>query len=283
MTTCAENSPRPAADDWLIEARCQIIRETVERNRWIRYTPSTPQLLFLCSLEQEVLYGGAAGGGKSVALLAGALQYVDVPGYHALLLRRTFADLNLPRSLIPLSKEWLYGTAAQFHEQDHRWSFPSGATVSFGYLDTDNDKYRYQSAAFSFIGFDELTQFSEPMYTYLFSRLRKPAALNVPLRMRAASNPGGMGHFWVRKRFVVGRHPERAFIPAKLDDNPHLDREQYERALDNLDPVQRQQLRDGNWDVLESGGVFNVETLSAMRADLRPGRIGIVQKVKESQ
>lgn len=256
----------------------QIVRETVERNRWIRDTPTTPQLCFLASLEAEVLYGGAAGGGKSVALLAAALQYVDVPGYHALLLRRTFADLNLPRSLIPLSKEWLYGTAAKFNEQDHRWTFPSGATVSFGYLDTDNDKFRYQSAAFSFIGFDELTQFAESMYTYLFSRLRKPAALNVPLRMRSASNPGGIGHHWVRRRFIVGEHPSRRFIPARLDDNPHLDREQYINALENLDPVQRQQLRDGNWDVLDIGGVFSVEALAKMRADIRPGRIGTVQR-----
>jgi Terminase large subunit, T4likevirus-type, N-terminal len=154
----------------------------------------------------EVFYGGAAGGGKTDWLLMGALEWVDVPGYSALLLRRTFAELALPGSLMDRSKRWLTDSGAHWNEQLKRWAFPSGATLAFGYLETDSDLYRYQSAEFQMIGFDELTQFTEAQYTYLFPRLRRPSAgplADVPLRMCAASNPGGIGHGWVKKRFPI--------------------------------------------------------------------------------
>src|SRR5439155_6373928 len=84
----------------------------------------------------------------------------------------------------------------------HTWKFPSGAVLRFGYLDTALDIYQYQSAEFQFIGFDELSQFKENDYRYLFSRLRKAKGIDVPLRMRSGSNPGGVGHEWVKKRFI---------------------------------------------------------------------------------
>ena len=117
----------------------------------------------------EALYGGAAGGGKSDALLMAALQYVDVPGYAALLLRRTYADLALPGALMDRAAEWLSGTDAKWNGQEKSWSFPSGATTTFGYMATDADKYRYQSAEFQFIGWDELTQFPSDPYLYMLS------------------------------------------------------------------------------------------------------------------
>lgn len=200
-----------------------------------------------------MMYGGAAGGGKSVALLMAALQFVDVKGYSALLLRRTFADLNLPEALVPLSHQWLQGTEATWDGQKHQWRFPSGAVLQFGYLETELDKYRYQGAAFAFVGFDELTQFTESQYRYLFSRVRKPKDLNVPLRMRAASNPGGVGHEWVKRRFVDNPDSdERKFVPARLEDNSKLDAEAYEQSLKQLDPITRAQLRSGDWDVIAS-------------------------------
>lgn len=123
----------------------------------------------------------------------GGLQFVTVPGYAALLLRRTYRDLALPGALNQMGHEWLQGTAAKWSGIDNRWTFPSGATLTFGYLDTDADKYRYQSSEFQYVGFDELTQFTEDAYRYLFSRLRKRTGVNIPIRMRAASNPGGAG------------------------------------------------------------------------------------------
>jgi predicted phage terminase large subunit-like protein len=215
-----------------------------------------------------MLYGGAAGSGKSIIELVGALQYVTVPGYSAILFRRTFADLNLPKALIPLSHAFLGDTDAAWNGQDRRWTFPSGAVLSFGYLETEIDKYRYQGAEFQFIGFDELTQFAKSQYTYLISRLRKPEGLPVPLRMRSATNPGGVGHDWVKKRFVDPKTSEdRVFVSAKLEDNPYLDRESYEESLNALDHITRQQLRHGNWDVRPDAGVFKPEWFPTFRRD----------------
>ena len=177
-----------------------------------------------------------------------ALQYVDVPGYSALLLRRTYADLALPEALMDRAAKWLRNTDARPRGGGREWVFPSGATITFGYLDNENDKYRYQGAELQFIGFDEVSQFTETQYAYLFSRLRRKIGVPVPLRMRAASNPGGAGHAWVFNRFIVGgRQGGRVFIPAKLADNPFIDRAEYMRSLMELDPVTRAQLLDGLW------------------------------------
>lgn len=208
----------------------------------------------------EAFYGGAAGGGKSDGLLMGALQYVDVSGYSALLLRRTYADLALPGALMFRSHEWLDESDAKWKDVDKTWVFPSGATVSFGYLDGANDHFRYQSAEFQYIAFDELTQFGDFQYRYLISRLRRLKGSEIPIRMRAASNPGGIGHEWVKQRFITeGISASRPWIPANLDDNPHLDRDLYVQSLEKLDPVTRAQLLKGDWSVRAEGGKFRRE------------------------
>jgi hypothetical protein len=222
--------------------------------RYIPHEPHAPQIAFLALDEREAFYGGAAGGGKSDALLMAALQYVDIPGYAALILRRTFAELDQPDAIMARSREWLASTDARWNEQKKRWTFPSGATLTFGYCKAEKDIYQYQGAAYHFVGWDELTQFSEMQYTYLFSRQRRPAegdAGDVPLRMRSASNPGGIGHAWVKKRFITQRKPGTVFIPAKLDDNPSLDRETYIEGLNELPEVTRRQLLDGDWGAFE--------------------------------
>lgn len=220
------------------------------QNRWIPQRPTDKQATFLTLPVREALYGGAAGGGKSSALLMAALQYVDRPKYAALILRRTYADLALPDAIMDRAHQWLGGTAAHWSEVEKTYTFPSGATLTFGYLQYSRDKYRYQGSAFQFVGFDELTQFEDPDYRYLFSRLRRLAGTDVPVRMRGASNPGGIGHEWVFERFfVTGRAAGRWFVPAKLADNPHLDREEYEQSLSELDPITRAQLLNGLWVV----------------------------------
>lgn len=206
---------------------------------------------------------------NSDALLMSALQYVDVPGYNAILFRKTYADLSLPGSLIPRSQEWLSGTDASWNDNDAKWTFPSGATLSFGYMRNEDDRMRYRSAEFHGIFFDELTTFTELQYTYMFSRLRKPKDLTkrnplaqVPLRMRAASNPGDRGHLWVKKRFIdpVGKRsnePEdptqRIYLPARLADNPSVDAESYLAALAQMDEASQAQLIEGDWDAREPG------------------------------
>ncbi len=216
-------------------------------------TCSPKQAAFLALPNLEAFFGGAAGPGKSDALLAGALQYADVPGYAALILRRTYSDLALPGAAMPRSKEWLTGKA-RWADKTYTWTFPSSATLTFGYCEAEDDVYRYQSSEFQYIGFDELTQFSEAQYEYLFSRLRGTSDIPVPLRMRAASNPGGVGHGWVKKRFITGRAPGVVFIPARLDDHPDEKfKAEYRLSLAKLGGVRRKQYEEGDWDA--AGGL----------------------------
>lgn len=208
----------------------------------------------------DCFYGGAAGGGKSDCLLMAALQYVDIPNYAAILFRRTYADLALPGALMDRAAEWLMPTAAKWSEQTKTWTFPSGATVSFGYLETDKHKYRYQSSEFQFCGFDELTQFTEAQFKYLFSRLRRLRGFPVPLRMRSASNPGGEGHEWVYERYVAAhKRRDRIFIPAALADNPYIDQAEYIKTLAELDDITRKQLLEGLWITDPHGKPFKRE------------------------
>jgi len=258
-----------------------LAKELGAKQKWSPQEPTERQALFLGLNDiREAFYGGAAGGGKSSCLLMAALEHANTPGYSALLLRRTYADLSKPGALMDRAAGWLRGTAAKWNEQKKQWQFPSGACLTFGYLDTENDKYQFQGAEFQFIGFDELSQFTESQYLYLFSRLRRLATSDVPLRMRSASNPGGVGARWVYKRFIPekftpndateakvwwkegeddsGRAFKRAFIPAKLQDNPHLDREQYEEFLNELDPITREQLLRGDWLISERGDILSM-------------------------
>ena len=233
----------------------------LQKNQYIPHKPTPKQLAFLLLNNQEAFYGGAAGGGKSDALLMAALQYVDYPGYAAIIFRKNYSELNLPGALMDRAREWLSSfPAINWKEQEKTWHFPSGATLSFGYLDTDGDKYRYQSAEFQYIGFDELTEFNEDPFRFLFSRLRRLQTSDIPLRMRAASNPGGIGHDWVKQRFITeGLEKGRVFIPATLDDNPFLDRTSYVESLNKLDPITRQRLLLGDWTARDAGNLFKRE------------------------
>ena len=221
-----------------------------------------------------MFYGGAAGGGKSVALLMAALQYVMLPGYAALLLRKSYTDLSLPGALMDSAKEWLAGTDAKWSDRDKTWTFPSGATLTFGYLETDMDKYRYQSTEFQFVGYDELTQFDEDQYLYLLSRMRRSGDNPVPLRMRSASNPGNIGHGWVKDRFIapVEIDPERAYVPASLADNPYLSRDEYADNLRLLDAVTQAQLLNGDWDIQAGGNLLKPQWWRILDAWNRAGR-----------
>jgi len=239
--------------------------------KYVPHVPTPPQSAFLILDDLEALYGGAAGGGKSEALLMGALQFVDDPAHRAILFRRTFPELMLPGSLLDRADAWLRGTDANWNGMEYEWRFPTGATVGFGYLATDMHKHRYQSAAFTYIAFDELTTFRESQYTYLASRLRRDEGVTIPLRLRAGSNPGGPGHDWVRQRFLIeGGQEQRAFIPARLDDNPYLDRISYEQSLALLDPVTKAQLLSGDWEVRPKGTMFDRSALEMIEEDEVP-------------
>ena len=207
-----------------------------------------------------------------------ALQYVDVPGYNALIVRRTFKDLALPQAIMYRAREWLAATDATWDGNNYRFTFPSGATLSFGYMEHSGDELRYQGAEFQFIGIDELTQFpNESQYLYLFSRLRRLKTTNVPLRVRAASNPGGPGHEWVRRRFVDkpdgDTSADRIFVPARVADNQHLDQKSYIESLMMLDPVQRARLLQGDWEASETGQKFQKTWFDGKMLDGRPDNV----------
>lgn len=223
--------------------------------------PSRTQKVFLRTNAIEALFGGSAGGGKSSALLMAALQFVDIPNYSAMIFRRTYADLALPGAIMDRFQTWI----SPF--DDVRWNsnnyvavFPSGARITFGYLNNQQDYLRYKGAEFQFIGVDEVTEIRESDYRYMFSRLRRPASgplAKVPLRMRAASNPAPN---WVRQRFIVeGKTTGRIFVPSRLTDNPGIDADSYRQSLQELDPVERRRLEFGDWWSTSLGTLFERE------------------------
>tara|TARA_R110002012_G_scaffold188511_2_gene355632 strand:+ start:1195 stop:2676 length:1482 start_codon:yes stop_codon:yes gene_type:complete len=258
----------------------------VEEMQNVVFSPNAgPQTDFLSSSEREVLYGGAAGGGKSYAMLADPLHGLNNPNFSGLLVRHTTEEL---RELIQKSQE-LYPKAIpgiKWSERKSQWVSPRGGRLWMSYLDKDMDVMRYQGQAFNWIGFDELTQWSSPYaWNYMRSRLRSAYSDELGLYMRATTNPGGAGHQWVKKMFIdpspskesfwatdiesgdtivypKGHSREgqplfkRRFIPASLFDNPYLSEGgDYEAMLLSLPEHQRKQLLEGNWDVNE-GAAF---------------------------
>lgn len=260
-------------------------------NKEVIFKPNVgPQTDFLAASEQEVLYGGAAGGGKSYALLADPMRYFGDSRFNGLLVRRTNDEL---RELKWKSRE-LYSKAfpgAVWREKDSMWLFPSGAQFWMTYLERDDDVTRYQGQAFTYIAFDELTHWPTPFaWNYMRSRLRTAddgEENAMPVYMRATTNPGGVGHGWVKRMFIdpapagqafdardfetgeILRWPEghengkggqplfqRRFIPAKLIDNPYLYKSgQYEANLLSLSESARRQLLEGDWNVAD-GAAF---------------------------
>jgi predicted phage terminase large subunit-like protein len=239
------------------------------------YDPTAKQEWFLRLNGFEAFFGGAAGPGKSWGLLMAALQYVDVPAYHALILRPTLGEFEQPGGLIEVSHDWLGQTDAWWHGGRREWAFPSGATVRFGYLRNPADLKQFKGPSYSFCGFDELTSFTETLYRGMFRILRQPkdgTLAAVPLRMRAASNPGDVGHAWVKSRFVDprSRAADVGYVPAKIADNPFLDYDAYVASLSHMSPVDRERLIKGDWDVMEEGGKFHRDRFVVIDASQVP-------------
>ena len=147
----------------------------------------------------ETLFGGAAGGGKSHGQLLDALRFaVCYPGSRQLMLRRTMPELE--RSLVPAALRLYPQCIAKYKVSEHRWDFANGSALEFGYCDAESDVTRYQSAEYDVIRFDELTHFTESQFTYLLSRIR--GTNGFPKQVKATTNPGGVGHQWVKSRFI---------------------------------------------------------------------------------
>ena len=241
------------------------------------WTPQPKQAEFMRRWEDEALYGGAAGGGKSDCALAEALRQVDNPHYKGLILRKTYPQLS---DLIDRSRA-IYKASyprAKFNESKHTWRFPSGAQIVFGSLQHTKDRLNYQGKAYDYIDFDELTQFLWDEYSYLMSRNR-PTGPGTRVYMRAQANPGGVGHGWVKARFITPapplttiyedvkiRYPDgkelirrksRVFVPSTVFDNRILmaNDPEYIARLAALPEQDRKALLYGDWDSF-SGQVF---------------------------
>ena len=218
------------------------------------------QKRFIDATESEVLFGGAAGGGKSYGQIADALLYaLKYPKSKQLILRRSFAELDksLIRTSLALYPKELYS----FNASSHTGKFKNGSIIDFGYCATENDCYQYQSAEYDQIRFDELTHFTEAQYVYLISRLR--GANSFPKQIKSSTNPGGIGHSWVKKRFIdpensgkafIGEDGmKRIFIPSRLSDNSFLNASDpdYEKRLLALPERERKALLYGDWNIFE--------------------------------
>ena len=217
------------------------------------------QRAFLEAGADEVLFGGAAGGGKSYGQLLDALLYaLRYPGSNQLILRRSFPDLE--RSLVRVHLQFYPKKTYRYTASLHRGVFANGSVIEFGYCDAENDVYRYQGAEYDTIRFDELTHFTENQYLYLLSRLR--GANSYPKQVKSSTNPGGVGHGWVKERFIAPAPPEtefragnrtRIFLPSRVQDNPFLMKNDpgYLARLNELPQNQKQALLYGEWDLFE--------------------------------
>lgn len=242
---------------------------------------------------EEGLYGGAAGGGKTEWGLEWLAEGAQYPKFSGLFLRRTFAQLSRSAdSPIVRAFDIMGPRGGKWRASEKKWEFPNGAVIEFGHMQYEDSVTEYQGPSYHRVFYDELTQFSENQYVYLFSRMRKHKGFPIPTQIRAASNPGGPGepgHIWVRRRFVTREAeeairaipydqpsppgmlfeptPDRFFLPARLADNPTLDIEDYtERMLKHLPVALRRRLLNGDWSAVE-GALIAHEWLVRFRGN----------------
>jgi predicted phage terminase large subunit-like protein len=305
-------------DGWTEEELASVLQQFQPRvvEDYFVHVPHPVQQVALSINAEELLFGGAVGGGKSDYALMCALQYVDVPGYAALILRRTWPDLNAPGAILERFGTWMaphiQNKSVKKQEGGRTWRFPSGAIIQFGYVNRAANVTKFQGAEYQTIIFDEATLFESEVYQYIRSRLRRPSipcgvctakltryidgegqvrfkhskaggacatplpdpralaqyepakkdgltVFDIPLRLRATANPGGISHQFFKERFIdeETREPTAVFIPSTLNDNPSLDREEYTKTLEHLSPVDKERMLNGDWEVMDAGNLFN--------------------------
>lgn len=259
------------------------------------WAPSPKQAEFLASDDFEVLYGGAAGGGKTDGLLidawCGQFDGPLIPKHRAAIFRRNFTDMQdlIDRSL-ELYPEFIRG--AKYNKNEHVWTAPSGAKVEFAYLENDRDRFKYRGRAWNYIGFEELTTWpTNKCWTYLSTRCRTVES-RLPRYMRATTNPDGPGQRWVMEHWGINPNGDptrivreidfeledgtfetrtvvRRFIPALLRENPHLRGTGYRETLRDLPPDEREALLEGKWTGNRVHGAIFLRELQRVRSEGR--------------
>jgi hypothetical protein len=238
----------------------------------IAYKPTEKQAMYHRSKAYELLYGGAAGGGKSKATVMEALiDSLEHPGIDSYLFRRTYPELRdtlIREALASIPKE-----IGSYTQSSHDLKLVNGSVLHFRYCRNLQDAYNYQGTEMHRLYIDELTHFTQEVYDYLRTRMRAPKSRQISPRIRCTSNPGGVGHGWVKSAFIDGKEPyqihkvsiasqmlgktvtvTRQYIPATAKDNPHLG-ENYIIELEQKPEALRKALLLGDWNVFE-GQVF---------------------------
>lgn len=216
----------------------------------------------------EGFFGGAAGPGKTETILMYPIVHgwYKHPSFKGIILRRTFPDLE--REIIARSQEYFPLTGAKYNEAKHRWRWPWGAILQFGHAEHEKDIKNYDGVEYNYVGWDELTHFTEFQYLYLSLERCRSSVPDLPAVVRSGSNPGNIGHSWVRKRFVeparagrtiirervvdiTGKEVEnkRIFIPAFATDNPTLLKNDpgYLARMEMLPEAERRAKIYGDW------------------------------------
>jgi hypothetical protein len=238
----------------------------------VDWSPNAKQEKFLALPDKifEGFYGGGAFGGKTevLGLLPILRGFHNHPRFKGLLLRRTTPELE--REIIPRMDPYYRSCGGLWNDNKKRWKFPSGALIFAGHMEHEDDKYLYDTDEFQYIGWDELTSFTESQYLYLIGSRIRSSVSDLPAFSRAGSNPGNEGHDWVKKRWRIEEiTPQtiikdklsgklRIFIPALYTDNTKVPREkllEYEASLDLLPEHERQAKKFGSWSSFE-GQVF---------------------------
>ena len=223
---------------------------------------SEKQQEFARANQDEVFFGGSAGGGKTYGQIGDAyLKALEYAGIKQLILRSTYPELE--KSVIRESLNLYSNKIAKYNDSKKSWKFINNSIIDYGYCESEKDVYKYQSAEYDIIRIDEATHFTGFMYLYLKSRIR--GANDYPKQMKCTGNPGNVGHSFIKERFIDNGTTEykdnngtRIFIPSRLDDNPVLrdNDPEYVKRLNSLPDKERRALRDGDWDAFE-GQFFN--------------------------
>lgn len=266
-----------------------------------RAIPGSPQESALASTADITIFGGANGGGKTAALVAAAARGHDDGGWNGVIFRRTYPELDQPGGVIDQSQKF-YPDYGEYNSTKSEWRFPSGARVSFSHMKHEDNKTDWDGAELTFIGFDQLEQFSQSQFTYMLGRLRSPDSSWKP-HVFATCNPGGEGHWlydflswwiddngfpisdragelrhfhrdgdeieWVRGPDVLSEEGDEpvsvTFIPATVDDNPHVG-PGYKRFLNSLSELKKKEKRFGQWGLSDDDNPLSAHAIQTVEA-----------------